>query len=251
MNTRTSGNATSASINQIDPRDGASITGENAVGKTTTLELFPLFFGTLPSQITETVGGREPMLKFVLPMPYSAIVFEYQRGNDEEHDMRCAVLRRGDNDHRPVYRFINRGFREEAFLHTNEEGRQIFCDDGQMRDAYIAMGAQCSKLLDISEYRAVILGAEARTQDAKELRRLHCGASGSTRAATKSSLTLGRLPGRRKGRGPRLRPTCRPMRRRPSKRVRCSQRRLDSWNRLRPCSTEKSTPWWPFWKSSA
>jgi hypothetical protein len=172
VNTRTSGNATSASINQIDPRDGASITGENAVGKTTTLELFPLFFGTLPSQITETVGGREPMLKFVLPMPYSAIVFEYQRGNDEAHDMRCAVLRRGDNDHRPVYRFINRGFREEAFLRTNEEGQQIFCDDGQMRDAYIAMGAQCSKLLDISEYRAVILGAEARTQDAKELRRL-------------------------------------------------------------------------------
>ncbi len=172
VNTRTSGNATSASINQIDPRDGASITGENAVGKTTTLELFPLFFGTLPSQITETVGGREPMLKFVLPMPYSAIVFEYQRGSDEEHDVRCAVLRRGDNDHRPVYRFINRGFREEAFLRTNEEGRQIFCDDGQMRDAYIAMGAQCSKLLDIAEYRAVILGTEARTQDAKELRRL-------------------------------------------------------------------------------
>jgi hypothetical protein len=65
----------------------------NAVGKTTTLELFPLFFGTPPSQITETVGGREPLLKFVLPMPYSAIAFEYQCGSDEAHDVRCAVLR--------------------------------------------------------------------------------------------------------------------------------------------------------------
>lgn len=172
INTRTSGNHTSASINEVDPRGGASITGENAVGKTTTLELFPLFFGTLPSKITETVGGREPMLKFVLPMPYSAIVFEYQRGNDEAHDVRCAVLRRTDNDHRPVYRFINTGFREEAFLRTNEAGQAIFCDDKQMVDAYISMGAECSRLLDIAEYRAVILGTEARTHDAKTLRRL-------------------------------------------------------------------------------
>lgn len=172
VNTRTSGNDTSASINEVDPRGGASITGENAVGKTTTLELFPLFFGTLPSQITETVGGREPMLKFVLAMPYSAIVFEYQCGDDEAHDLRCAVLRRTDNDHRPVYRFINGGFREEAFLRSDEQGRQLFCDDKQMVDAYFAMGVDCSRQLDIAEYRAVILGTEARTQDAKALRRM-------------------------------------------------------------------------------
>lgn len=42
---------------------------------------------------------------------------------------RRAPRCRGDNDHRPVYRFINRGFREEAFLRNNEEGRQIFCDE--------------------------------------------------------------------------------------------------------------------------
>lgn len=172
VNTRTSGNFTSACINEIDPRGGASITGENAVGKTTTLELVPLFFGTLPSQITEAVGGREPMLKFVLPMPYSAIVYEYQCGADESHDVRCAVLRRTENDHRPVYRFIKGAFREEAFLRADEQGRQLFCDDKQMVDAYISMGAECSRQLDIAEYRAVILGTEARTQDAKALRRM-------------------------------------------------------------------------------
>ncbi|WP_168708564.1 ATP-binding protein [Hydrogenophaga sp. PAMC20947] len=170
VNTRTSGSASSASINEIDPRGGAAITGDNAVGKTTTLELFPLFFGTLPSQITETVGGREPMLKFVLPMAQSAIVFEYQRGSDETHDVRCAVLRRTDNDHRPVFRLINGGFREEAFLRTNDEGELTFCDDRQTAQAYEAMGVQVSQLLDIADYRAVILGMEARTQDAKKLR---------------------------------------------------------------------------------
>jgi len=170
VNTRTSGSATSASINEVDPRGGAAITGDNAVGKTTTLELFPLFFGTLPSQITETAGGREPMLKFVLPMAQSAIVFEYQRGDDEAHDVRCAVLRRTDNDHRPVFRLVSGGFREEAFLRTNESGDLTFCDDRQTAQAYESMGVQVSPLLDISDYRAVILGTEARTQDAKKLR---------------------------------------------------------------------------------
>lgn len=112
------------------------------------------------------------MLKFVLPMPYSAIVFEYQCGSDEAYDLRCAVLRRTDNDHRPVYRFIKGGFREAAFLRTDEEGRQIFCDDKQMVDAYISMRTECSRQLDIAEYRAVILGSEARTQDTKALRRM-------------------------------------------------------------------------------
>jgi Protein of unknown function (DUF3584) len=41
-----------------------------------------------------------------------------------------------------------------------------------MVDAYIAMGTECSRQLDIAEYRAVILGTEARTQDAKALRRM-------------------------------------------------------------------------------
>ena len=170
VNTRTSGSATSASINEIDPRGGAAITGDNSVGKTTTLELIPLFFGTLPSQISETVGGREPMLKFVLPMPQSAIVFEYQRGGDDEHDVRCAVLRRTDSDHRPVFRLINGPFREEAFTRMNEAGESTFCDDRQMAQAFEAMGVQVSQLLDIADYRAVILGLEARTQDAKKLR---------------------------------------------------------------------------------
>jgi len=170
VNTRTSGSATSASINEVDPRGGAAVTGENSVGKTTALELFPLFFGALPSQITETVGGREPMLKFVLPMPQSAIVYEYQCGSDDAHDVRCAILRRTDNDHRPVFRLVNGPFREEAFTRMNDAGESTFCDDRQTAQAYEAMGVQVSQLLDIADYRAVILGLEARTQDAKKLR---------------------------------------------------------------------------------
>lgn len=171
VNTRTSGSETSRSINEIDPRDGASITGENSVGKTTTMELFPLFFGTLPSQISETVGGREPMLRFVLPTPYSAIVFEYQVGEDDAHDLRCVVLRREDNDHQPSFRFVRMGFRAEAFVATNEQGDVVFATDQQMCEAYTALGATPTKKHDIASYRAVILGLEAGTKEAVELRR--------------------------------------------------------------------------------
>lgn len=172
VNTRTSGSETSYSINEIDPRGGASITGDNGVGKTTTLELFPLFFGTLPSQISEVAGGREPMLKFVLPTPYSAIVFEYQVGDDEAHDVRCAVLRRTDNDHRPVYRLVKSCFREEAFTRAAEGGERTFCNDAQMVEAFVQMGVTPEKMLDIAEYRAVILGLQADTKDAVKLRRM-------------------------------------------------------------------------------
>lgn len=172
VNTRTSGSETSRSINELDPRDGASITGDNAVGKTTTLELLPLFFGALPSQISEAAGGREPMLKFVLPNPYSAIVFEYQVGRDEKHDIRCAILRRADNDHTPEFRLVKAGFVETAFKRRDEAGQTVFCNDLQVVDAYREMGHTPSRVLQISEYRTVILGLAANTQKAVELRRM-------------------------------------------------------------------------------
>ena len=37
INTRTSGTQSSIAINELDPTDGAAVTGDNAVGKTTTL----------------------------------------------------------------------------------------------------------------------------------------------------------------------------------------------------------------------
>lgn len=172
VNTRTSGSETSRSINELDPRDGASITGDNAVGKTTTLELLPLFFGALPSQISEAAGGREPMLKFVLPNPYSAIVFEYQVGKDEQHDVRCAILRRADNDHTPEFRLVKAGFIDAAFMREDEAGQTIFCNDMQVVDAYREMGHTTTRVLQISEYRTVILGLAANTQKAVELRRM-------------------------------------------------------------------------------
>ena len=53
-------------ITSIDPRGGASVLGENGVGKTTTLRIIPLFFGHLPSQIVLSGQGQEPMIRYIL-----------------------------------------------------------------------------------------------------------------------------------------------------------------------------------------
>ena len=172
VNTRTSGILSSGAINEVDPRGGAAVTGENTVGKTTTLELIPLFFGTLPSQIAEAVGGREPMLRFVLPTAQSAIIFEYQRGDDEEQDVRCVVLRRTPGGDSAEYRFIMGSFREDLFTMVTPAGIKVFRDDAQMVEAITAAGMRPMRKLSIADYRAVILGLKAMNQDGKELRQM-------------------------------------------------------------------------------
>jgi len=170
VNTRTSGLTPSASINEIDPRGGAAITGENSVGKTTTLGLLPLFFGTPPSEISATVGGREPMLRFVLQTSHSAIVYEYQVGSDPVHDIRCVVLRRHDPEDRAEYRFFSGSFKAEYFTEEIEPGKWVFRDDKQMLQALDAAGVRYEEKLSLSAYRSVILGLQAQTAEAKKLR---------------------------------------------------------------------------------
>lgn len=188
VNTKTSGAHTSLAINELDPRGGAAITGDNAVGKTTTLQLIPLFFGTLPSHIVEALGQREPMLDYVLPQPQSAIVFEYQRGNDESHDLRCAILRR-HTDGAPRYRFFSGPFDEAHFITTLPSGERAFCDDSQMVDAMNIAGSPASSLFSIADYRYIILAQKANKENYRRLR----DASARYSFATRSLTNLDRL----------------------------------------------------------
>lgn len=168
VNLGTNQKTTSGLITAIDPRDGAAVVGANGVGKTTTLRLIPLFFGHLPSQIVAAGKGQEAMLRFVLPTAHSAIVFEYQRGPSEEHDIRTAVIRRRqDGTDAPEYRFFNSRFREELF-----KVNDIFLDDEQSTEAARKQEVTFTQKLNGADYRAVILGLRALSKDALKIRRL-------------------------------------------------------------------------------
>lgn len=176
INARTSGAHPSGLITEVDPRDGAAVIGNNSVGKTTTLELIPLFFGHLPSQIGHSGGGRESMLRYVLPTPESAIAFEYQRGASEEHDIRLAVLRRKDNEDTPEYRFFQGPFNRGLFVtsQSDESGASsdFFLDDDGSLGAAACLGITPSKKLSSAHYRHVILGLKAHNKEAVSLRQI-------------------------------------------------------------------------------
>lgn len=172
VNTRTSGTQSSGVITHIDVRGGAAITGDNGVGKTTTLQLIALFFGYSPNQVFTTNANKEPMLRFVLPHTQSALIFEYQRG-DGPDDVNCAVIRRQDNSDAPVYRFIAGEFREEYFYESTGDGqRPVFLNDEGMVRAATARGAQVSPKQAAPAYRHIILKTRSINKDADDVRKL-------------------------------------------------------------------------------
>lgn len=171
INAKTSGIHPSGTITEIDPRDGAAITGENGVGKTTTLQLFPLFFGCSPSRIVSAGGSMQAMLRFVLPTPESAIVFEYQRGSPE--DVCFVTIRRQEGLDAPEYRFFQGPFRSELFVYALPDGSgQAFYNDAGTIAAADRLGIARVRKLDGSQYRAVILRIRTQARDQSELRRL-------------------------------------------------------------------------------
>jgi len=169
VNVGTNKQRPSRRITEIDPRDGAAVVGPNGVGKTTTLRLTPLFYGHLPSQIIQIGHGQKSMPRFTLPTPESAIVFEYQRGPSEAHDLRLAVLRaRRDNPDAIEYRLFESSFRREIFVDENG----TFLDDEGAKTAATNIGVAFSMKLDASEYRSIILNLQANTKQAHKLRQI-------------------------------------------------------------------------------
>lgn len=171
INVKTSGTLASGMITEIDPRDGAAITGANGVGKTTTLRLFPLFFGCPPSRIVSAGGSTQAMLSFLLPTAESVIVFEYQRGSPDE--LCFVTIRRQDGLDAPEYRFFKGPFRRELFVYDLPDGNgQAFYNDAGTVAAADSLGIARVRKLDSSQYRAVILRVRTNARDQTEIRRL-------------------------------------------------------------------------------
>lgn len=167
VNAGTNMHVPSGRITAINPRGGAAVLGDNGVGKTTTLRILPLFFGHLPSQIVAAGHGQDAMVRFVLPTDASAIAFEYQRGSDDEADLRLAVIRRrADDPDVPFYRLYRCGFRKELFV---SEGRFLSDEETQLKAAELEIPA--TSKLTTSEYRSVILRTQAASKDKDKLRR--------------------------------------------------------------------------------
>lgn len=92
--------------------DGAILTGENGVGKTSLIRLIPVFFGELPRRIT---FGTLSFVEFYLARSTSYIIFEYER-----RGVVCqSVLYAGGGDETYSYRFIRTAYELGQFAEAD------------------------------------------------------------------------------------------------------------------------------------
>jgi len=152
-------------IAELNPRGGIIAAGENGVGKTTFLRLLPLFYGATPTQILRGTG-LVSLVKHTLPDPSSAVAYEYERHTEEE--VRCVVMHCHPDKDAPQFMIVEGPFEQRFFV--DEQGEFVRREEFKARVE--AMGFAVSRILSLSEWRAVVLKEGAQTKDSAQLRDL-------------------------------------------------------------------------------
>lgn len=161
------GVATSMRIAEMDTRGAVMAVGDNGVGKTSFLRLIPLFYGAQPRSILRG-SGHTSMIRHVLPEPTSAVVYEYERGSED--DRRCVVMHADPNPQvdAPVFYIVSAGYEERFFL----DGAGELVPREAFKAHVEALGIKVTERLDLANYRGVILKSVARTRESQAFRRL-------------------------------------------------------------------------------
>ncbi|KGK41782.1 hypothetical protein LH51_12175 [Nitrincola sp. A-D6] len=135
----------------VDGHSNAS--GGNGAGKTSALNLIPIFYGTEPNLLVDQIADKDSFLDFYLPKQSSAIVFEHQR----DDGFRLVVMYRHTSGSKVIYRFI-RGCLEETFF--SSEIKPLLESGVSISDIFHELRVQnitISKQLDtITDYRSII-----------------------------------------------------------------------------------------------
>lgn len=133
---------------------GAVLTGRNGRGKTTLLQLVPIFYGESPARIVGTETNRLDFNAFYLPRLTSYICFEYRR----REQVCLVVLHQSHQGGERRYRFVRSAYRPELFL---LDARNIL-QAPDLRRHFKLKGVLHSEAISaVSEYRAIIQGRSA------------------------------------------------------------------------------------------
>ncbi|MEO1866462.1 MAG: ATP-binding protein, partial [Pseudomonadota bacterium] len=98
------------------PLDGNTlITGQNAAGKTSVIQLMPLFLGVPPSKISDKSQGKD-FFRYYLPRASSFIAFEYQHRDGYP---RSVIIHSAMSDDKLVFRFVRSALYEDMFVTEN------------------------------------------------------------------------------------------------------------------------------------
>ncbi|PTT21615.1 ATP-binding protein [Acidovorax sp. HMWF029] len=152
----------SGRISELDPRGGVLAVGDNGVGKTTFLRLIPLFYGATPSQVLKG-SGKASMIRHTLPDPSSAVAYEYERESDSH--LRTVVMYAKDGEDIPDFRIVSAGFDETFFYDENN----TFVTRSEFAQRLHARNINVSPVLQLNEYRSVILNERMSSKNAKQM----------------------------------------------------------------------------------
>lgn len=152
----------SGRISELDPRGGVLAVGDNGVGKTTFLRLIPLFYGATPSQVLKG-SGKSSMIRHTLPDPSSAVAYEYERESDA--NLRTVVMYAKDGEDIPDFRIVSAGFDETFFYNENN----MFVTRTEFAPRLHARNINVSPVLQLNEYRSVILNERMSSKNAKQM----------------------------------------------------------------------------------
>lgn len=135
------------------PMDGGAVlTGRNGRGKTTLLQLVPIFYGENPTRIVGTETNRLDFNGYYLPRLTSYIVFEYLR-----REVPCmVVLHASQQGGERRYRFVRSAYREDLFL--LEDGVNILQVPDLRRHFKLKGVIHSEAISSVSEYRSIIQG---------------------------------------------------------------------------------------------
>ena len=145
---------------------GAVLTGRNGRGKTSLLQLLPVFFGENPNRIVGTETNRLNFAGYYLPRLTSYILFEYRR-----RDVTCLMVMHASESGEEIrYRFVRAAYTPERFLQP--DGRNII----PSRDIFAhlkKLGLICTEgISSVAEYRAIIQGKAGTGRDRQRQRSL-------------------------------------------------------------------------------
>ncbi|WP_227430518.1 ATP-binding protein [Psychrobacter sp. I-STPA6b] len=103
-------------------------TGDNGAGKTSALNLIPIFYGQEPNKLITRAGNKSSFIEYYLPSNQSLIIFEYTRAQGSVHSSQsnsqdqpehyCVCLYRKRNDSKYAYRFI-KGRADDTIFHPD------------------------------------------------------------------------------------------------------------------------------------
>lgn len=128
-------------------------TGANGAGKTSALQLIPVFYGYPPEKIMSKDAGKLSFLDYYLPHTHSFIAFEYQNFNGYQ----CAVLYRHSKNAKLMYRFIKGRADDSLFSDVTLEHFEKGLPTADLFKLLGQQGFLISHAIDvIMDYKAVI-----------------------------------------------------------------------------------------------